>query len=200
MHKKELKRKNSENFKFVLKNFKIKKKYELASHAFLALIPAFFDAQRPKPPLQALPCIRDGPWPLWPLEVELWPWSKSFQGNVLIIFDELSNAVCPSSLALLVTKIAGKSVTVGPISSAEVNFKVKSPCRKKIRFWWNFHRMVFSWMVTDLGGETLYQKKFYRTTLIYMWIIIPRACEPALVSLVGPSSWLCRIQCCPWAQ
>ena len=59
---------------------------------------------------------------------------KSCRSNVLIIFDELSNAVCPSSLALLVTKIAGKSFTVRPILSAEANFKLKSQCRKKIRF------------------------------------------------------------------
>jgi len=162
MHRNEIKSQKSKFLKIFFKIFKILifwgVKIDFAY--FLTFIPAFFDAQRPKPPLQALPCIRDGPWPLWPLEVKLWPWSKSCQSNVLIIFDELSNAVCPSSLALLVTKMAGKSVTVRPISSAEVNFKVKSPCRKKIRFWWNFHRMVFSWMVTDLGSETSYEKSF----------------------------------------
>jgi len=34
----------------------------------------------------------------------------------------------------LVTKIAGKSVTVRPILSAEANFKVKSPGSKLDRF------------------------------------------------------------------
>ena len=30
---------------------------------------------------------------IWPLEVKLWPWSKSCQNTSLLIFDELSNAI-----------------------------------------------------------------------------------------------------------
>jgi hypothetical protein len=94
-------------------------------------------AQRAKLPLQALPCSLDG------RDLENHSLTsggqtatlvKTLSNNVLIIFDELSNAVCPSSLALLVTKIAGKSVTVRPILSAEANFKVKSPGLKINRF------------------------------------------------------------------
>ena len=65
-------------------------------------------------PLQALPCLR---WAVtlkilpWPLEVKLWPWSKINWRTFLINFDELSNAIFSSSLALLGTKIAIGSVT-----------------------------------------------------------------------------------------
>jgi len=89
--------------------------WKSTSHTFFTFIPAFFDAQRPKPPLQALPCIRDGPWPLisffdlWRSNCDLG--QKVYWSNFLIIFDGLSNAVCPSFLALLVTKIAGEDAT-----------------------------------------------------------------------------------------
>jgi len=72
----------------------------------------FFDAQRAKSPLQALPCLQLAVTLkilLWPMEVKRWPWSKSLLKHFFITFDELSNAVCPSSLALLAMKITGES-------------------------------------------------------------------------------------------